>query len=1297
MGLLDRFLPADIDSLWVGRLLQVLHLRPRSVAPVGEDWAGPRARAIRDAAARRSAPRAVQRQWQRSLSEVNRYGDPHQQVVSLYALASQLEAGLAENQLLRDTWVNNLDGWVMAHPATDSVAALRLRGLLARKRASRPPAARTPRATPSLSRANDALTAWLRRHDDSAMLALAGREYLSAQQIDLAERCLQRAEASGDCPVAETAPLLGQCAFARDDLESASAHFDRAVQAGCSESEVATWQAVALLEQRRYAEASHYADRLPAAGGDSSRAWLIGTIELGLGHVEQAQQHLALVPLDHQHGREARYGGAVCGALRGDADAAEAGFRSLALVDADDGLGALGLGLLAADNGAAANAFNLLGAALARHPGHRAARLRLGETCFAQGQHAQAAALLDQARQAGVTGPATTARIGLAHLVSGELRAAYEELAALCMAGDGPDLSGHALACASRIASSAVAVGNYADAVGTLETAQGIGKLDEAMQQVLARSLYEQGRRALLDSGSITTAQALFARARAVCEIAESRLAELLMRVSAGEPFDHLLPAASSEPGAGPFGDLARLLGWYRAGRFDEVSALLERLDTMDPPFEQVRRLVEFHVLVRTRQDSAALAPQQVQAFVVALSDARFQQAAGPASALGTLVVALLFHAQDRRRPRPHLVRAELQRLFPEDSTAPSWQLAHGLARVLEASRAPAKDRLDLLQAARKLLDRCGASGDAAVWLAAARRAAVGEHLAQDQFGPALALMGEELAAGTASVAMQQVHAALTGLLAGNSPASARLAARAGELRRARAIWTELAQGGDAAMAHQIAVSLLSEAIDFAARDPDRACRLTIESLVFWKQVADSNDWWSVQSGKLAKLGSNLFPFARAPIDAARSGIARQVLLVLCRLAEQCVQRDDIAGAKRCVEAIAGSPFGNQPGRELLEAEFGARLVAGPAADPSLEASLEAALARAERVLACDPPNRTALVFAMETCSSERDILWKQDKDRPPHQAMERFRRTARHASRLNAAELRGDPLQGGATVSTRNFWRVFGDTIDFALIAHAQPLRQAHDKSVLPQMRTLLDAHHRIYAPACREWGLEVDDDIAKKISTELRAYSASGAHTTGAEWLASSSRHPIATATDGSYTSAISIFGKPSVNPFRINAFTIVGISSRLIEPRALRDALKSRRDEVEHTASAVTIDGGHGVAWAVEVHHVNDSEEPLLNPSRRCVEELLAPGDPALAEIAGLRDLQDECRLKPVVVESWLSLEPIDLSHLLVHRLPAARFDPPAAPAPMPPMPPLDLEPLAPGDWLVTRKDGRHALRH
>jgi hypothetical protein len=128
---------------------------------------------------------------------------------------------------------------------------------------------------------------------------------------------------------------------------------------------------------------------------------------------------------------------------------------------------------------------------------------------------------------------------------------------------------------------------------------------------------------------------------------------------------------------------------------------------------------------------------------------------------------------------------------------------------------------------------------------------------------------------------------------------------------------------------------------------------------------------------------------------------------------------------------------------------------------------------------------------------------------------------------------------------------------------------------------------------------------------------------------------------------------------NPFRVNAFTIIGAPVALLSPSDLLDVVRGRMSEVDDRGK-VEIPAGADRVYDVRAADLPGCEEVLRDPNARPREELLMPAPHPPQGIDGVEDFCRRHRLTKRAAESLLSLEPLAASHLLVGGLPEVSRD-------------------------------------
>jgi hypothetical protein len=160
---------------------------------------------------------------------------------------------------------------------------------------------------------------------------------------------------------------------------------------------------------------------------------------------------------------------------------------------------------------------------------------------------------------------------------------------------------------------------------------------------------------------------------------------------------------------------------------------------------------------------------------------------------------------------------------------------------------------------------------------------------------------------------------------------------------------------------------------------------------------------------------------------------------------------------------------------------------------------------------------------------------------------------------------------------------------------------------------------------------------------------------------------------------------------NPFRVNAFTITGVRPDVTRSAEIDAEVKGRAHEIEDGRDcSIALTGG--ARHPVTIADLTQNEEVLRDPNRRHCQALLVPVEHPFQEPAAIAEFRQRHTLTPKAADTFLRLEPLDATDLLVSGLPEVPVERLVFPAAEPPAPALAPLRCAASALLVRARDRR-----
>jgi tetratricopeptide (TPR) repeat protein len=957
----------------------------------------------------------------------------------------------------------------------DPIVRLQLAGAGARLKGRMRPRARGARpahaASPVL-RANELLAASIRGASLDELVE-AGAAYLEAEEAALAERCLSRADERGDAD-GRAAFLLGQCAFRDERYDRASEMFGRAVSRGWNRGDVTRWQATALFEIGRNDEAESFAQAALAVADEATRPQMLtvlGKIGLARGATAEAgalfDQALSAAP----GLADAAYGRGLCALADDDLATAEARFEQVRTMDGGAGLASMGLGFVAAARGDAAAGVRNLTDALSHFPSHAQAHLGIASCHFDAGAYDDALDHFTRARALGADDPASRLRFGLAALALGDVENACEILRRCT---DNPAALPFLVAALQRASAIALDAGDFEVALSCAEESLRWAPPSAQDEERLALMLYAASRQDMQAGAATEDTAARFERAAEALDTPATRAGAVMARIMRREPLSEEMLAALEGSGEdSEFAALTRLVAAYARKDAAAIAAAAGQFHPSNDVLAAFRALAAVHGRLWSgsaaerpgAEDGAALA----KALAVPGFDTAFETQRESAN---RVIVSLLFECQRRRRAEV------VQRQIDELARAAAegyWSDADVLCRLLRLSRL---DQAVFTEEAARTAERCRRNGDGGSALhrrvlGVVERAVVARQLAKREYAEASGGLERLIADDAGDAGARAAVAAIAEVLQSESHESASLARAANRTERARDIWARLVHAGDVDAAHHLAVSLFSQAYDDATEGSGAAAAAIASALPFWKAVHESDGFWSRLRAACEQQHSNKYPFRPELFDKTRADLPFDALAALGELAARAARAGDREGAKACVAALHGSPFGEALARRVLDEVFAERLLPRTLPGTPDAAACVAMLAAAELVLGFDSQNQRALHALLYAAYSHAAVFDVGGVSADA--AANVFGRAYGSIERLPDSAFVGSPQ----LVSARKaFWREFSRVLFAAtndLVGeHNQAQesgRQSQLSSVLRRLRHHVDFAFNVIRPACEQW----------------------------------------------------------------------------------------------------------------------------------------------------------------------------------------------------------------------------------
>ena len=160
---------------------------------------------------------------------------------------------------------------------------------------------------------------------------------------------------------------------------------------------------------------------------------------------------------------------------------------------------------------------------------------------------------------------------------------------------------------------------------------------------------------------------------------------------------------------------------------------------------------------------------------------------------------------------------------------------------------------------------------------------------------------------------------------------------------------------------------------------------------------------------------------------------------------------------------------------------------------------------------------------------------------------------------------------------------------------------------------------------------------------------------------------------------------------NPFRVNAFTITNVRADVTRSAEIDADVKARANEIEDGRDC-SIPLAAAARHPVTIADLTQNEEILRDPNRRHGQALLVPVEHPFDEPAAVAEFRKQHTLTPKAADSFLRLDPLDATDLLVTGLPEVPLERLVFPAAEPPAPLLTPLRCPPSAMLVRARDRR-----